>query len=220
MADYAAWAIVLAPYVGAFIFGFASLPLFINLLGSGYPDLLAGATARLCWTLGMFSMGAAIVYQRAGSHFDLVAADKEREGDDVALVGRVDGEEVRAVGDEGDVGRLGKHPIGFAAAKDPQMLRRAGAAKSVDDLEGTMRQGYQTFIPWSSDDHEWFLPLRRQKAKLLDSAGTDVIDHAEEEAIVDAGGLTRMSPFMFTVASLLALVLGAVMSLVSMMVVA
>jgi hypothetical protein len=219
MVDYVTAAIVITPYLVAFILGFGILPLSIMLLGSGYPDLVAGATARLCWTLGMFVMGAAVVYQRAGQHFAVLAADRERSGDALELVADVDGNEVRAIGDEGDLGRLGKHPTGFAAEKDPQMLKRLGATRSPDDLAGTVRQGYQTFIPWEDGEHEWFLPLRRQKAKLLDSAGTDVIDHAEEEAIVDAGGMSQLSPVMFTIASLLALLLGAAMSLVSMLVV-
>lgn len=218
MATYTQWAILIAPYAGAFLLGFAFLPLAINLLGSGYPDLFAGATARICWTLAMFSMGAAIIYQRAGQHFDVVAADRERVNDTLHLVGRRNGDEVRAEGDEGDLGRLGKRPIGFAAEKDREMLDRIGAVDSVDKLDGSVRQGYETFNAFPDHDG-WLLPLRRLKSSLLDSAGTDVIDQAEEEAIVDAGGMTKMSPLMFTVASLVALVLGAVMSLVSMLIV-
>jgi hypothetical protein len=213
--DWVGWAVLLAPYVAAFVAGFGLLPLAIYGLGSSYPDLFAGATARVCWTLGMMSYGAAILYQTAGRQFELLAASRETIDDDLHLVGRHNGDEVHAVGDEGDLGRLGKRPLGFAAAKDVEMLDRIGAVLDPSDIIGTTRQGVATFNPFP--DQPWYLPLRRVTSDLKDSAGSGLIDNSEDEALVDAGGLNRMSPLMFTVASLIALLLGAIMSLISML---
>ena len=215
MTDWIGWAVLLAPYVTAFVVGFGLLPLAIYGLGSSYPDLFAGMTARVCWTLGMMSYGAAILYQTTGRKFKLLAADRETVDDDLHLLGRYNGDEVRAVGDEGDLGRLGMRPLGFAAAKDVEMLDRIGAVRDPSDITGTTRQGVATFNPFPGQP--WYLPLRRVTADLKDSAGSGLIDNSEDEALVDAGGLNRMSPLMFTAASLIALLLGAIMALISML---
>lgn len=215
MTDWIGWAVLLAPYIVAFLVGFGILPLAICGLGSSYPDLFAGATARVCWTMGMMSYGAAILYQTAGRQFELLAADRETVDGDLHLVGRYNGEEVRAAGDESDLGRLGKRPLGFAAAKDVEMLDRIGAVRDPSDIVGTTRQGVATFNPFPGQP--WYLPLRRVTSDLKDSAGSRLIDNSEDEALVDAGGLNRMSPLMFTAASLVALLLGAIMALISML---
>jgi len=214
-ATWGAWALTLLPYVVAFLVGVGAIPMLVYGLGSSFPDLFAGVTARACWTLGMMSYGAAILYQTAGRQFELLAADEETVDDDLHLVARHQGEEVRAVGDEGDLGRLGKRPLGFAAAKDVEMLDRIGAVRDPSDIIGTTRQGVATFNPFP--DQPWYLPLRRVTSSLKDSAGSGLIDNSEDEALVDAGGMNRMSPLMFTAASLLALMLGAVMALISML---
>ena len=215
MVDWVGWTLTLAPYLLAFLVGFAVVPLVVHGLGSSFPDLFAGVTARLCWTLGMVSYGSAILYQTAGQQFQLLAANKEPVDDDLQLVARHEGETIRAVGDEGYLGRLGKRPLGFAAAKDIEMLDRIGAVRDPSDIVGTSRQGLRTFNPFP--DEEWYLPLRRATADLKGSAGSALIDNSEDEALVDAGGMNRMSPLMFTAASLLALMLGAVMALISML---
>lgn len=215
MVDWVGWTVILAPYVVAFLVGVAVIPVVVHGLGSSFPDLFAGATARLCWTLGMLSFWRAILYQTAGQQFQLLAASKETVDDDLHLVATHEGEPVRAVGDEGCLGRLGKRPLGFAAAKDVEMLDRIGAVQDPSDIAGTTRQGLRTFNPFP--DEEWYLPLRRATADLKGSAGSELIDNSEDEALVDAGGMNRMSPLMFTGASLLALMLGAVMALISML---
>jgi hypothetical protein len=215
MVDWVGWAVILAPYLVAFVVGFVVIPVVVHGLGSSFPDLFAGATARLCWTLGMLSFWRAILYQTAGQQFQLLAANKATDDDGLQLVGRHEGETVRAVGDEGCLGRLGKRPLGFAAAKDVEMLDRIGAVRDPSDIVGTSRQGVPTFNPF--DDEDWYLPLRRATADLKGSAGSALIDNSEDEALVDAGGMNRMSPLMFTAASILALMLGAVMALISML---
>jgi len=214
-ATWGAWALTLLPYVVAFLVGVGVIPMLVYGLGSSFPDLFGGVTARVCWTLGMMSYGAAILYQTAGRQFELLAADKETVNDDLYLVARHQGEELRAVGDEGDLGRLGKRPLGFGAAKDVEMLDRIGAVRDPSDIIGTTRQGVTTFNPFP--DEPWYLPLRRVTSDLKDSAGSGLIDNSEDEALVDAGGMNRISPLKFTAASLLALMLGAVMALISML---
>ena len=108
MVDWIGWTVILGPYVLAFLIGFGLVPLVVHGLGSSFPDLFAGATARLCWTLGMLSFCRAILYQTAGQQFQLLAANKETVNDDLHLVATHEGETVRAVGDEGCLGRLGK----------------------------------------------------------------------------------------------------------------
>jgi hypothetical protein len=217
MVDWVAWTYILGPYIVAFLVGFGLIPIVVHGLGSSYPDLFAGATARISWTLGMMSFGKAILYQTAGQQFKLLAANTDTVDDDrhLHLVAKHNGEKVRAVGDEGGLGRLGKRPLGFAAAKNREMLERVGAVQDPTDIVSTTRQGLRTFNPFPDED--WYLPLRRVTADLKGSAGSEVIDNSEDEALVDAGGMNRMSPLMFTAASLLALMLGAGMALISML---
>jgi len=215
------WALFLAPYVIAFIVGLLLIPGAIHGLGSGYPDIIAGMTARTMWTIGMLAYGASIVYQRSGRQYELLAADITDTEDGTLLTASFQGETVTAPGSRADLGRLGKRPIGFAAEKSPEMLTRVGAVQEVDDIEPTVRQGYETFNPYDSDDDDekaWYLPLRRKKAELLDSAGSYLIDKSEEEAIVDSGGANELGPYVFIVAVFLALILGGAMSLASIVV--
>jgi hypothetical protein len=213
-----AWLVFLAPYAIAFSVGLLLIPGLVYGLGSEYPDIIAGATARVLWTIGMLAYGASIVYQRSGRQFELLAADIEDVDGGAVLTTSVDGETVTVPGSRADLGRLGKRPIGFAAEKSPEMLQRFGAVTDADDIKTTVRQGYKSFNPFP--DHEgWFIPLRRFKSELLDSAGSYLIDKAEEEAIVDAGGANELGPYVFIGAMFLALILGGAMSLASMVVV-
>lgn len=214
------WAVFLAPYAIAFTVGLLLIPGAIHGLGSGYPDIVAGMTARTMWTIGMLAYGASIVYQRSGRQYELLAADIKDTEDGTLLTASFKGKTVTAPGSRADLGRLGKRPIGFAAEKSPEMLKRIGAVKDVDDIETTVRQGYESFNPYegSDDDRTWYLALRRKKSELLDSAGSYLIDKSEEEAIVDSGGANELGPYVFIVAVFLALILGGAMSLASIVV--
>lgn len=217
MSAVLAWLIVLGPYIAAFAVGLLLVPGLVYGLGSEYPDIIAGATARILWTIGMLAYGASILYQRSGRQFELLAADIKDVEDGVELTASVDGKSISVPGSRADLGRLGKRPIGFAAEKSPEMLKRFGAVDNADYIQPTVRQGYQAFNPWSEEDG-WFVPLRRFKSELLDSAGSYLIDKAEEEAIVDAGGANELGPYVFIGAMFLALILGGAMSMASIVV--
>lgn len=209
------WVLFLLPFVVAFAVGLLLIPGAVYGFGSGYPRLFAGVTLRMLWTVGMFCYGAALIYEREGNLYELLAADIE----DGNLVVDVDGERTEIDGGRAAMGRLGKRPIGFAPEKSAKQMDDFEAIRGPlesDNIFKQKRQGIGFFNPFADRD-AWLVPLRQKVDALKDSAGTAIIDNAEDEALVEFGGQNQLSPLATLIGMFFAFLFGGGMTVLAMM---
>lgn len=215
----------------AVVFGMATIPATLYLVGKELPRGVRGVIARIMWTIAAMIHGPYIIYQRDDGSVDICRALP----DENAMV--VDGNMVE-LEDEGNWSYLGKTKFGITwersrdafdgtLASFQQTGRRDNANGDNGDnglgelfadgggeptwrLLGRKRGGYPAVTKFSSHAQGWVVDISRIVSRMRSAAGAAIADSAKRQALRDHGSGTNMGSKWIVIGIISSLLLGAI----------
>lgn len=197
------------------------IPAVALLLSPSLPLSLKGILGRITWCMGSIGMEDTRLVQ-IDDRAELAMVVEGDEGDDQDWL-MLNAEDEKAdwvpLKDEGFVSRLGKVPFGTTYLKQGPRWERIKANVPTAGLQtdggiqllNSDRGSYTEFLPSLNLHDQVLIYVDKAEERIRNAAGTNQANQAEEQALKEHGGSSRLSGVLLGLMAVMSLVFGAVM---------